>query len=334
MSLPSADDSGGRRSVSSPVPPSPLRRQSIAVAKVADGWLVWFARVLKLSSGRDKVCACCQYGAKFYAVVFCDSNESHAVWRGVGEDLSQGRKIFRILKWVPETKKLRNAVRSCAMNWALYVEDIHRSLAQPRLRELPPTLVGDSTTGRLVVGSGGGAAAEVSGGDDAERAKRRQGYWFAALVSGLEATAHLMAINYFMLDNFVWATGLGIFRSKEVPKNLKGIWQGARRNEGMVLALGGMSGVKRKRNYFSFFRNMIAILSHALFLSQSAVLPQHGVAARNIRLIEFTRVLLTTRILLHKLDLMTGAGAAWTSAYGFAAAILGVYVKGLPDRRR
>ena len=313
MSLPSVCD--GRRSASpSSVPPSPLRRQSLVVVKAADTWLLWFTRVLKLSSGRDKVCACFQYGAKFYAAVFCDGGESYAVWRGVGEDLSQGRKIFRLLKSVPEGKKLRNALHACVKSWKLYLQDAPNSFALPQA-EIPG---GDSM---------------LDWGDGAERSKRRQGHWFASVVSGLEATAHLMAINYFLLDNFVWATGLGIFRSKEVPANLKGIWQGARRNQGLVLALGGMSGVKRKRNYFSFFRNIIAILSHALFLSQRGVLPQqHGLAHR-IRLIEFARVLLTTRILLHKLDLMTGAGAAWTNAYGFAAAALGVYVKGLPDNR-
>ena len=310
-------------------PQSPLRRQSILVATAANTWLSWFTRVLKLSSGRDKVTACFQYGAKFYAVVWCDGDESRAVWRGVGDDLSEGRKIFRILKWVPEAKKMKNAMMACGKNWGLYRQDILDSLARPfsQLREAGSTYGRSARDG----GHGGGSSSSSSSSSaacEAEREKGRQEHFFASVVSGLEATAHFMAFNYLVLDNFVWATGLGIFRSKEVPKNLQGIWQGARRNEGLVLALGGMSGVKRKRNFFSFFRNMVAILSHALFLSRAVV---HGNS--NIRVIELTRVLLTTRVLLHKLGMMTGAGAAWTSAYGFAAAALGVYVKGLPDNR-
>ena len=106
----------------------------------------------------------------------------------------------------------------------------------------------------------------VRGGDSNSETGAAADYRFAALCHLLDAVTHFMAFNYFWLDNLVWAISMGLWRSKQVPAHLKGVWHGGRRDEGIVVSLGGMRGIKTKRNFFSLFRNLAAFLGHALFV--------------------------------------------------------------------
>jgi len=70
-----------------------------------------FYDILHLSSGRDKVCALLQNAAKFAseAVAQMDS-EFYYICRGTEDSLSDGRKIFRLFKWIRETYKIRRGL--------------------------------------------------------------------------------------------------------------------------------------------------------------------------------------------------------------------------------
>ena len=79
-----------------------------------------------------------------------------------------------------------------------------------------------------------------------------------------------MSFNYFWLDNVIWAVGMGIFKSKELPEHLTRVWRpgdfGGRRNGWVVSSFGGMSSLKKARNSFSLMRVSVGIMSHLLFL--------------------------------------------------------------------
>ena len=62
--------------------------------------------VLSSSKGRDKLCSFIQSYAKYTSVTRFDVGSSNwAVWRGIEESMSDGRKIFRFLKYLPEAAK-------------------------------------------------------------------------------------------------------------------------------------------------------------------------------------------------------------------------------------
>ena len=68
--------------------------------------------LLKTSKGRDKLCALVQNFSKFWSITAYELDTAgHAVWRGVENNISDGRKIFRFLKFIPEAAKGRDSFR-------------------------------------------------------------------------------------------------------------------------------------------------------------------------------------------------------------------------------
>jgi hypothetical protein len=71
----------------------------------------FFYDILQLSSGRDKVVAFIQNFAKFGSDALCaEDSERYWTFRGVEENLSDSRKVFRFLKWLREVYKVRRGL--------------------------------------------------------------------------------------------------------------------------------------------------------------------------------------------------------------------------------
>jgi hypothetical protein len=71
----------------------------------------FFYDILQLSSGRDKVVAFIQNFAKFGSDALClVDSERYWIFRGVEENLSDSRKVFRFLKWLREVYKVRRGL--------------------------------------------------------------------------------------------------------------------------------------------------------------------------------------------------------------------------------
>jgi hypothetical protein len=78
--------------------------------------LISFSNILKTCDGRDKLCALIQYTSKFYATIQyhaidldntpnnVDPFKKYENLKNVEKSMSQGRKIFRFLKWIEEIK--------------------------------------------------------------------------------------------------------------------------------------------------------------------------------------------------------------------------------------
>ena len=102
-------------------PRSPLRR-SLAILSNSPPEQVasWFTRIMKISSGRDKVCAFCQNAAMLGASMSVPETETWAVCLGIEDNLSQGRKIFRFLKFISEATKFKKDLENVDENWSRY----------------------------------------------------------------------------------------------------------------------------------------------------------------------------------------------------------------------
>ena len=89
---------------------------------------------------------------------------------------------------------------------------------------------------------------------------------FLTLTHALDILAYFLATNYYLLDNLLWCTQVGLLRSKVIPANQRLLWVGFRNNGKVVSVLGGLSGIKLKRNYCSFYRSIVALLSEIIYL--------------------------------------------------------------------
>lgn len=66
--------------------------------------------ILKTCKGRDKLCAFLQNLAKYHSVSsFKVGTEEWQIWRNVENSMSDGRKIFKLFKFIPEATKCKNA---------------------------------------------------------------------------------------------------------------------------------------------------------------------------------------------------------------------------------
>ena len=126
--------------------------------------------------------------------------------------MSDGRKIFKFLKWIESSQKSR---------WAM--ERMSRSFWD-------------------------------------------HGPGFMTIIHGLDTVAYGTSFFYYILDNVLWCTKVGMLRSKIIPENQKKYWQGWRLNGKVVQSMGGITGIKRNRNYCSFYRSIIALSSEFVYL--------------------------------------------------------------------
>ena len=90
---------------------------------------------------------------------------------------------------------------------------------------------------------------------------------FMTIIHGLDTVAYSTSFFYYVLDNILWCTKVGMLRSKIIPDNQKKYWQGWRLNGKVVQSMGGITGIKRNRNYCSFYRSIIALASEIVYLT-------------------------------------------------------------------
>eukprot|EP00656_Telonema_subtile_P012383 TRINITY_DN16229_c0_g1_i1.p1 TRINITY_DN16229_c0_g1~~TRINITY_DN16229_c0_g1_i1.p1 ORF type:complete len:255 (+),score=49.64 TRINITY_DN16229_c0_g1_i1:29-793(+) len=71
--------------------------------------------VLKTCKGRDKLCSLLQNFAKWNSLVaHTEGTEGWQAWRNVENSMSDGRKIFRFIKYIPESVKSYHAFKRAA----------------------------------------------------------------------------------------------------------------------------------------------------------------------------------------------------------------------------
>jgi len=85
----------------------------------------------------------------------------------------------------------------------------------------------------------------------------------------LDILGHTASFFFYILDNLLWATSVGIFRAKAVPPLQRRMWKGFRRNGVVVSALGGVAKIKRNKNLASIWRLNFAIIANVLLLSRT-----------------------------------------------------------------
>ncbi len=181
----------------------------------------FFYDILQLSSGRDKVVAFIQNFAKFSSDALCRADsEIHWICRGVEDNLSDSRKVFRFLKWLREVYKVRRG--------------LHR----------------------------------------ADLGLKKSGILSIDFTCGvMDVLGHTCSFLYFLLDNLLWATSVGVLQTKAVPAFIQQLdWYDAtvpRRNGSVVRLLGGVTGIKRMKNYSSMFRLYFALTANVFLLYQA-----------------------------------------------------------------
>ena len=67
--------------------------------------------VMKTAKGRDKLAAFVQNFAKWYSLEDEIGSRHHEIWRNTENNISDGRKIFKWMKFFPEWRKSRRAFR-------------------------------------------------------------------------------------------------------------------------------------------------------------------------------------------------------------------------------
>ena len=181
----------------------------------------FFYDILQLSSGRDKVVAFIQNFAKYSSDALCSvDSEGYWICRGVEDNLSDSRKVFRFLKWLREVYKVRRG--------------IHR----------------------------------------ADLGRKKSGVLSIDFSCGvMDVLGHTCSFFYFLLDNLLWLTSVGVLQSKAVPAFIQQLdWYDAtvpRRNGSVVRLLGGVTGIKRMKNYSSMYRLYFALTANVLLLCQA-----------------------------------------------------------------
>ena len=88
----------------------------------------------------------------------------------------------------------------------------------------------------------------------------------------MDVCGHACSFLYFLLDNILWATSVGLIRSKEKRMHLIGSFvreENYRHNSSLVHWLGGVRGIKTWKNYASFYRLMFALAANILLLYKS-----------------------------------------------------------------
>lgn len=104
-----------RRSWSACIPLKAWENVELGVAAVYDGpfgaFFNFIYDVLQFSSGRDKLCALMQGYAKFASAALArPDSEWHWMYRGIEDNLSDSRKIFRLFKEFREVYKVRRGL--------------------------------------------------------------------------------------------------------------------------------------------------------------------------------------------------------------------------------
>mmetsp|Transcript_11103 Transcript_11103/g.30674 ORF Transcript_11103/g.30674 Transcript_11103/m.30674 type:complete len:354 (-) Transcript_11103:96-1157(-) len=85
----------------------------------------------------------------------------------------------------------------------------------------------------------------------------------------LDVCAHVASFHFYLFDNLLWATTVGIFRAKEVPKWQRKMWVGGRRNGAVVAWLGGVTQIKRRKDGASIVRIVCAMLANILLFKKA-----------------------------------------------------------------
>lgn len=206
------------------------RRERLLTFGSGDNVQEWVGRyydriyyVMRKTSGRDKLCALIQGLAKFVGGGLEEDSEKFLIASAIEHSMSDGRKIFKFMKWTESAQKARWALMRMIWSWWA------------------------------------------------------NGPRFMSVVHGLDSVAYGASFFYYVLDNVLWATKVGLLRSKIIPENQKRMWQGWRLNGKVVTRLGGITGIKRNRNFCSFYRSIIALLSEAIYLAGMVhVTSRHG----------------------------------------------------------
>lgn len=259
----------------------------------------FFYDILQLSSGRDKVVAFIQNFAKYSSDALCvEDSERYWICRGVEENLSDSRKVFRFLKWLREVYKVRRGLNR------------------------------------------------------ADQGLKQSGAMSIDFTCGvMDVLGHTCSFFYFLLDNLLWATSVGVLRSKGVPEAIQRLpWYNSnvpRRNGWVVASLGGVTNIKRLKNRSSLYRLFFALTANILLLHKAwrsralarrdrlagapvdAANEQQGSSLDNPLLfhsLEVLGMLCNGRVLLSKLGFSGwGATHAYMGALGMFAASQGVW---------
>lgn len=160
----------------------------------------------------------------------------------------------------------------------------------------------------------------------------------AATCGVLDMLGHTCSFFYYLGDNLLWAASVGLVRSKEVPKMQMRMWKGFRKNGAVLNALGGVSNVKRKRNWASIWRLHFAICANILLFYKAMCRLglkrlQGPDDARLFHTLEIIGMLASYRVLLSKLNIMK-ASHARLGLLAMLAAACGIWSNWRKVRRK
>lgn len=87
--------------------------------------------------------------------------------------------------------------------------------------------------------------------------------------SYLEAMGRAVACIYYIYDNAIWASAMGLLHSNKLPGHLRFLQFSVRPKDGLVVSLlGGSSALHRRKDYLSMYRIYMAFVSKVAFVVQ------------------------------------------------------------------